>query len=300
VLAWEIRRLVVSRATWITTGATFAAFCLLMLLFWGRNDLYTLRLQHGTLSFYRPSTSVWGLTTTYVQSPGMFFALLLPFVCTDGIARDLRRRTHELLMTSPVPTWAYVWGRYLAVLLFSLVLAGTILVAIVVVTAILHLLNANEYPPVALANIIAVWALVVLPPVLLLSGLSFALGTLLPSWSTQVKLTILLTWFACGASLWYVLNPKYANPNAPAPTSVVWDPTSIAPTFPLQKHFKQVLEAAAQTMSKEAFLHYARTIQQSMPDLHTWIVPHLLWSGVGVMAVLATVRLFRRFSNAHG
>src|SRR5256884_3560350 len=48
----------------------------------------------------------------------------------DGVTRDLNRRTHELLMTTALPTWAYVWGRYLAGLVMSLGLALLLLASI--------------------------------------------------------------------------------------------------------------------------------------------------------------------------
>ena len=38
------------------------------------------------------------------------FALMLPFVVTEGVAADYKRRVHELLMATPLPGWAYVWG----------------------------------------------------------------------------------------------------------------------------------------------------------------------------------------------
>ncbi|HEV2458002.1 MAG TPA: ABC transporter permease [Ktedonobacterales bacterium] len=300
VLTWELRRLVASRPSWIIAGVTYAVFAALMLLLWGHDNPYMLSTPHGVVAVHDPATSVWGLIVTYPQSPGMFFGLLLPFVAADGVARDLRRRTHELLMSTSVSSWAYVLGRYLAGLVFSLVLACAMLVALVAVTALLHVANAAVFPPVVLSSALAFWALVVLPPVLLLGGLSFALGALLPRRANLVKLGVLLAWFACGASLWYLLNPDYRNPHAQASAYVVWDPTSIAPTFPLQQQFKYRLLTAAQTMDSHALRHFGRALQQSMPDLSSWIGPHLVWAAVGLGFAVGAALVFRRFRGALG
>ena len=56
-------------------------------------------------------------------------ALLLPLLSSAGVAHDVKHRTHELLMTTPVPTWAYIIGRYLFYLLASVGLALILFVA---------------------------------------------------------------------------------------------------------------------------------------------------------------------------
>jgi len=298
VLGWELRRVLASRASWVMAAGTFGVFVALMLLAWWRDNLFTLSTPSGTLSFHYPATSVWGLIVTYPQSPGMFLGVLLPFVCVAGIARDLNRRTHELLMTTALPSWAYVWGRYLASLCFSLVLAGMIFLAIVVVTGLLHLVDSGVYPPVVLSSILAFWMLVVLPPTLLLSGLSFSLGALLPRRANLVTLGVILAWFTCGASFWYLVNPNYRDPSAHPSPYVTWDPTSIAPTFPLERQFVHQVTAAAHTLDMPAVLRYERALQQTLPDLSAWIAPHVVWAAVGIAAVGIACLAFRRFRGA--
>ncbi|HEX9412488.1 MAG TPA: ABC transporter permease [Ktedonobacterales bacterium] len=223
VLTWELRRICASRANWLTAAGAFGA-C--FLITWGDavvGGIYPLPSPHGTLRFVVPYTSVWGLATTLPESPGIFFGLLFPFMCTDGVARDLRRRTHELMMTTPLPSWAYVWGRSLASLLLSFLLAGLLLVSIMLVTVLLHVTHAGGYPPLVLPSVIAIWALIVLPPMVLLSGFSCALGTLLPRRSNLIKVGVLLAWLVGGESLEvFVLRPE--NPAWLAQ----WDPTNCA------------------------------------------------------------------------
>ena len=93
----------------------------------------------------------------------LVFAFMLPFVVTEGVARDYKKRVHEMLMATPLPTSAYVWGRFLAVLTIVLGQAILMLLAALLMGSILHLRNA-EYPQPTLTNLVTVWELIVIPP----------------------------------------------------------------------------------------------------------------------------------------
>ena len=100
---------------------------------------------------------------------------LLTFVMADGVTRDVNRRTHELLMTTALPAWAYVWGRYLAGLVVSLGLALLLLASILGMGGLLHLTVAN-YPLPQIGVVLLLWVGIVVPATILVSSLSFALG----------------------------------------------------------------------------------------------------------------------------
>ena len=102
------------------------------------------------------------------------------------MTRDLHRRTHELLLTTALPTWAYVWGRYLVGLVMSLGLAVLLLVAILGMGGLLHL-TVTDYPAPQIGTVLLLWVGMVLPATILVSSLGFALGTLLPRLSTLIK-----------------------------------------------------------------------------------------------------------------
>jgi hypothetical protein len=293
VFCWEVRRGLASYTNWFTAAGAFG-ICLLTV--WANavvGGVYQLPSPHGTLRFVVPYTSVWGLATTLPESPGIIFGLFFPFLCADAVARDLRRRTHALLMTTPLSSGAYIWGRYLASLLLSFCLAGLLLVSIIVVTVLLHVRHAERYPPLVLPSVIAIWALIVLPPAILLSGVSFALGTLLPRRTNLVKVGVLLTWLVGGESLEvFLLRP--AHPSWPA----LWDPTSIAPEILLNRQLDTTLSTHAQAMGVQAFLRYVRAYQQTMPDVRFWVGPHLAWAALGVAAVVGISFAFRRFRTA--
>src|SRR5436309_7409758 len=126
VMAWEFRRFRASRLFWLQA---LGFFCFSLLLTWALHapDNFSVGVVSNggsgeSLSGFVAGTSVWGLLHT-LPIALVVLVLLLPFVTVDGVTRDLQRRTHELLMTTALPTWAYVWGRYLMGLVMSLAMA---------------------------------------------------------------------------------------------------------------------------------------------------------------------------------
>jgi ABC-type transport system involved in multi-copper enzyme maturation permease subunit len=131
------------------------------------------------LSGFVAGTSAWGLLLTLPLAL-VLLVLLLPFVTADGVTRDFSRRTHELLLTTALPTWAYVWGRYLVDLLMSLGLALLMLAALLGMGWFLHL-TVPAYPLPQASTVLLLWIGMVVPATILVSSLSFALGTILPT-----------------------------------------------------------------------------------------------------------------------
>src|SRR5579859_1570824 len=129
VMAWEARRLRASRASWISA---LVAFCLFLFAIWIARAPIQMGFGNaaGSFSASVAGTSAWGLIVIFPSFLLFPLAIVLPFISADGVGRDLKRRAHELLMTTALPTWAYVWGRYLVVLLLSLGLAVALLAAI--------------------------------------------------------------------------------------------------------------------------------------------------------------------------
>jgi ABC-type transport system involved in multi-copper enzyme maturation permease subunit len=297
VFGWELRRLAASRGSWLAAAGTLLVFGGLLALSNALQGDYRVGTPHGVFMFNLPTTTVYGLLLSYPQNPGMFFGLLLPFVAADSVGRDLRRRTHELLMATPITNRAYIWGRYLAGLVFSLALASMILAAMLAVAMVSHQADPDTYPSVAVFGIVEVWALVVLPPVFLLSGVSFALGTLFPRRASLMKVAVMLGWFVAGGSLWYLLNPNLRDPNPPPAPFSAWDPTSIAPSFPLNRIVLGQINARARSLDAHAFHLYAAQVIQTVPDVSGWILPHVCWSAVGMLAAAFAATAFRRFRH---
>jgi ABC-type transport system involved in multi-copper enzyme maturation permease subunit len=286
VVAWEARRIFTSR---VNRFVTFLAFVLLLALTWFEGIGYD--VGHA---FTLAGTSLFGLANVLPQNPGLLFGMLLPFLTVDGIALDLKRRTSDLVMSSAIPTWAYVWGRYIAVMLMSLGLAFLVALDIIIVTLALHASQPDVYPALNLPAVLAIWAVIFLPSALLIGSVSFALGTLFPRQSTLVKLSMLLAWFICG---WIV--PHMLIQSGLPSWVALWDPTSNGATYALTSQFFNTLTARTDGLSQAAFLQQARALEQRVPDLSAWVFPRLAWVCLGLAMVSGAARSFRRFRNAH-
>ena len=196
VWTWELRRLACSRLSWALTGAALLFFCGMI---WFKHawviPLCTDSSQVARVTVF--GTSPLGLRYEFVAVLLLVYALMVPFVVTEAVARDYKLRMHEVLMTTSVPNRAYVWGRFLAALCTSLGLALLLLVAEVVMAGWLHH-TYPIYPAAAPNEILRLWAIVILPAAILLTGVGVALGALWPRHSGVIMLGMLITWVLLG------------------------------------------------------------------------------------------------------
>jgi ABC-type transport system involved in multi-copper enzyme maturation permease subunit len=303
VFGWELRRLAATRSTWIILAIAFAVSCLAEVLFRAATQYPLMYPGGATRTFWIDWGSNYGLFNTLPQAPGMYLGLYLPFVATDGVARDLKRRTHELVMTTAIPSWAYVWGRYLSALLLSVALAVVMLLAIVAVAAVRYQAQPDIFLTPDLPGIVALWAAFVLPPTVLLCSVSFVLGTLLPRRSTLIKLTVMLSWFIIGnlAAHTAARCQDCAVATGDAVWRAAWDPTGLALSF-LQTPDSLLKQLAAhtQSLSDAAFLEYLHALERQLPDMSAWIAPHMIWVLIGVALVALSTPFFQRFRKTIG
>ncbi len=217
----------------------------------------------------------------------MLLGMLLPFVNADGVSRDLHRRTHELLMATALPTWAYVWGRYLAGLLMSLGLTLLLLAAILGMGGLLHLTVA-DYPLPQMGAVLLLWVGMVLPATILVSSFGFVLSTLLPRLSTLVKVVILVAWIV-GA---LVIPRGLGNTTTPPSWCVNWDPTSGITALGLLPAY--AIHLGPSITSEAQLEQLVLTMENKMPDLAGWFAPHLLLAGLSLVLVLIAAFAFKR------
>ncbi|MBV9712783.1 MAG: ABC transporter permease [Ktedonobacteraceae bacterium] len=291
VIRWELRRLASARSTWIIPLLVFALSCLLEWAESTNTDLHTISSAFGRRTFSVDWLSTYGLFHTTPTFLGMILALFIPFLCTDAVARDLKRRTHELLMTTAIPSWTYVCGRYLVSLLVSLGLACVMLLAIIAVALVMHQVQpSNLSVPPDLLHMTILWAAIFLPPVLILSSMSFALGTLWPRLSLAIKVVMLLVWF---------LSAPIVS-RLPVGNLAAWDPTSQL-VAQAQGTGQMVAQFVQQTQQVSNQVFFARwfALEQQLPDMSSWIVPRLVWIGFGLAWVILATLLFRRFRDMH-
>jgi len=275
VITWELRCCQASRLFWIqvsvlSAGLLFPTWVLRASAFYGNDSV--------------AETSSAGLL--------LLLPLLLPFLTTDGVTRDQQRRTRVLMVTA-LPTWTYIWGRYLAVLLISLGLALLLPISFLAMGVLLHL-TTTAYPLPQMGVLPLLWVGIVVPAVILVNSSGFALSTLLPRFSLLIKTAMSGIWIA-GALLlprvvddptllptWYVSWDPTSEALAHGPLSLLpFSPGSLHMTRGLMQHLLLVLERQSQT-----------------PDLVGWFVPHLLLGGLSLSQVITTALVFQRPHSA--
>jgi ABC-type transport system involved in multi-copper enzyme maturation permease subunit len=292
VMAWELRRVRASRLLWLQALGFFG---LALFLTWAQDIPLTLNHADATVPFFGflAGTSAWGLLLTLPTGSLMLLGMLLPFVNADGVPRDLSRRTHELLMATALPTWAYVWGRYLIGLLISLALAGLALAAILVMGVFLHL-TITDYPLPQLGPLLVIWVGLIASATALVSSLSFALGTVLPRLATLVKIAISVAWFV-GSEIPSIVfgDASHAATFSLPAWYVQWDPTSEGIALGLfSKYFTAFSNMKATSTAQTQ--HNLLTVENGLIDLGSWFASHLLLAGVSLVLVLVATLAFKR------
>src|SRR6266566_4157766 len=293
VLSWELRRFRASRLFWFQA---LGLFCFLLFLMWAlhASQGYATVSNNVQLSAFVAGTSARGLLHT-LPTVLLVLVLFLPFVTADGVTRDLSRRTHELLMTTALPTRAYVWGRYLAGLVMSLGLALLLLAAILGMGLFLHLTVA-DYPAPEIGIVLLLWVGMIVSATIVVSSLSFALGTLLPRLATLVKTVILLAWFVGVEMISIELGDASHAANFSLPAWYInWDPTSNGIALGLfNTYMTDFSNLASKATSTAQTQHGILTVENSLIDLAGWFAPHLGLSGLSLLLVLVAALAFKR------
>ncbi|HZC76423.1 MAG TPA: ABC transporter permease [Ktedonobacterales bacterium] len=288
VMTWELRRFRASRLFWLQV---LGLFCLLVLLTWAQatNDQFSIQ----TASAFIPGTSAWGLLLILPVTL-LLLVVLLPFITADGVTRDLQRRTHELLMTTALPSWAYVWGRYLVGLLMSLGLATLLLAAILGMGAVLHL-TIVDYPAPVIGNTLLLWVGMVVPATVLVSSVGFAVVTLFPRLSAMVKVVILMGWVV-GTEVLPVL---LYLPSGRLPTwYVAWvPPSALTMLATVQQYQPNIDRQSAVALTTAQFQQLVNTVANKAPDISAWFAPHLVEALLSLLLVALAALAFRRFRN---
>ena len=291
VLAWEIRRLSASRLFW---SQAIGLLGFLLLLTW------VLRVaEHSTVIRSGRGLQIWEMSAFVAgTSPDglliilptilLVLVLLLPFVSADGVTRDVTRRTHELVVTTSVPTWAYVWGRYLAVLGTSLGLALLLLLALIAMGEILHLAIA-DYPAPVIGGTLLLWVGMVVPATVLVGGVGFALSTLAPRFSVLVKVVILVGWIV--GTLVIPISTGWRARNAPS-WYVDWDPTSAITAIGLLPAYR--VKPGPSITSDASFQQLLLSVENKIPTTAGWLGPHLLLILPALALVLIASLGYRR------
>jgi ABC-type transport system involved in multi-copper enzyme maturation permease subunit len=302
VTAWELRRMAASRATW-GTAALIAGFFLFVAWLLRSISLVNYFYLEEPFSLSLTGSSAWGLIRVLPRTMLLILGVLLPFVAAELVSRDLKRRTHEIIMSTPIPTWAYVWGRFLAGLAASTLLSLFPILAVALVGYAASLLAAYSLPNLGTA--FALWAVLILPAVLLLSGLSFTIGTLLPRFANVAKVLVVAAWFfSTYFSLFSMREAAWTE---------ALDPTSRGLSYTLELPYQQQMGAGVaqgeilpgnyyspkNLADARALQEKVRQVEQSPLDLWPWVLPHAAIAAAGLACVALAAMRFNRFRNLH-
>jgi hypothetical protein len=294
VITWELRRFRASRLFWLQALGFFG---LALLLTWSQKIPLTLNHAQAVVFFngYMAETSAWGLLRTLSTGTLMLLGMLLPFINADGVARDLSRCTYELLMATTLPTHIYLWGRYLSGLLLSLGLTLLMLVTLLSLGWYWHFTFA-DYPMPEIGVLLVIWAGLIVPTTIVVSGLSFALGTLLPRLTILVKVALMAIWFVAAQVPFALFGDASHSASFSLPAWYInWDPTSTGIALGLfnwyMTAFSNLGDRATTTAQTQLGL---LRVENSLLDLGGWLVPHLLLAGFSLALVLIVAQLFNR------
>lgn len=282
VLGWELRRLRANRLSWVVASLALLFF---LSLIWLKHSWLN---RKGDLTIPILGSTSLGLVYEITLILMLMLGMFLPFVAAEAVARDYKQRMHELLITTTLPTWAYVWGRYLARLLVSLALAFAMLVALLLMNLILHLTLA-EYPGLKLGSVLLIWSITVISATILVSGLSFALGTQWPQLAIVTKLAVLVGWIILEFQ-------NLADMQGHNAWRAFWNPTSRGMLLTLGPQFAQHYgEQARNVANVEHQVQIAMQLQQQLPNLWPWVAPYLLLACLGLALVALAGVTFQRF-----
>jgi ABC-type transport system involved in multi-copper enzyme maturation permease subunit len=290
VMIWELRRFSASRIFWLEALGFFA---LLLPVMWGLRapEHFGTGPDINAGELIVAGTSAWGLLDT-LPICLVLLVVLLPFITADGVTRDVQRRTSELVMATPLPVRAYVWGRYLVGLMLGFGLALLMAAAIVGMGVMLHL-TVPGYPWPSISALVLLWIGMVLPATMLVTSIGFAIATLQPRLSTLIKVVILVAWIV-GA----VIIPSSLRNGIPPSWYVNWDPTSAITGQGLVLQYS--LDDLFRTATSEVqFQNGFLPIENRMPSIGTWFGSHLLIAGFSLVVVLVVSLLFKRSRDVH-
>jgi ABC-type transport system involved in multi-copper enzyme maturation permease subunit len=303
VVSWEARRYQADPSSRRLLLIAFGLFLLVMwLVHYPASAGFSIATQGDSSAFitFRVSgTSAFGMVLLLFPF-SFLLALLLPLLSSGGVARDVKYRTHELLMTTPVPSWVYVTGRYLFCLLASVGLALLMLLAILLMGLTLHFTDRAYLVP-QIDAAFSLWAVAILPMTVLISSLSFALGTLLPRHANLAALGTIVAWYLPTLVLLLIPTSGLQLPL----WYKTWEPTNTGMSALLQSSYQSgmdttimhALSGQPTAADGQHVINALQGLEQKMPDLLPWLEPHLVWAGVGLALVLLVAFTFKRFRS---
>jgi hypothetical protein len=187
-------------------------------------------------------------------------------------------------MTTAVPAWTLVAGRFVAVLAQTLTAALLALAGTLAAQLAVHA-TQPAFPTPDVRALLALWGLLVVPAGVLLAGVSFLAGTLAPRRGMVVKIGVVLVWIALAAVVDLTHQFGWYSYWSPAGNALL----GVAGTAYVQAY----MAIAGTTATADPGI--ALRAQEAMLDLRPWVLPHLGLVAIGLAGAAAAAAGFRRF-----
>ena len=161
---------------------------------------------------------------------------------------------------------------------------------------VLYLTGGSSLAPQLDASL-SIWAVVILPTTIVISSLSFALGTLFPRHPSMAALGVIVAWYLPTLVLSFVPSSGWQVPL----WYKYWEPTNIGTMAVLLVPYQNGIENIMQPVgpptaaSDRSVIHALQVLEQKMPNLLPWLLPHLVWAAAGLALVLIVAFTFKRF-----
>ena len=183
ILAYEYRMSIQRKAVLIVTGIFILAFVLILL--------------SGNVDINDTDLNLWEDAGSIVFGINIFFPVVAGIIASDRAVRDNKLGVRELLRVTNLKNPAYVWGKYLGVVL-SLATLQFSIVMMYGLTAVL----IYHFTPMYLLYLLAASSLINLPGLFFITAFSLACPLIMPVRVYQILFT----------GYWYwgnFLNPEF-------------------------------------------------------------------------------------------
>jgi len=142
----------------------------------------------------------WGIWSNFVVTSTFLVTLILAFATGDQIQRDQERRLAGVILSMPISTAAYVWGKYLSALAALLALTLVSLLAALLAdqwypaTLSLPIFGLAKFPPLGWQAYLIFWCWFAVVPTLFGAALTLAAITLTNGQRIIAYILALLFW----------------------------------------------------------------------------------------------------------
>lgn len=143
--------------------------------------------------------------TNFGISEAFLISLVLTLSTGDQINRDRERRLDGVILSTPISTAIYVWGKYLAALAMLLGLSSIYLIVAILVDqfdnwhnppAVLAFVSQSMFPPLGPWPYVVIWSLLVIVPIIFGAALVFAGITITRGQRIVAYISVLIIWLS--------------------------------------------------------------------------------------------------------